>query len=93
MEEQALGAACGVAVDHGLPCGDAAVVHSGSNVLVHLSPSPVVARVMSGTVALHDDPELWLGREVAVAGFLAPTGLAVAPTSMIAGRSARKGCG
>jgi hypothetical protein len=84
IEEEALEAACEVAVDHGLPCGDAEVVYSGSNVLVHLLPSPVVARVMSGTVALHSDPELWLGREVAVAGFLAPTGQAVAPTSMIA---------
>jgi len=71
-------------VDHGLPCGDAEVVHSGSNVLVHLRPSPVVARVMTGTVALHDDPRLWLSREVAVTSFLAPTGLAVAPASMIA---------
>jgi hypothetical protein len=78
-----LEAACEVAVDHGLPCGDAEVVYSGSNVLVHLRPSPVVARVMSGTVALHDDPATWLSREVAVSRFLAPTGLAVAPSSMI----------
>jgi Phosphotransferase enzyme family len=84
IEEAALGAACDVAVEHGLPCGDAEVVYSGSNVLVHLRPSPVVARVMSGTVALHDDPETWLRREVEVASFLAPTGLAVAPSSMIA---------
>ena len=53
-------------MDHGLPCGDAEVVYSGSNVLIHLLPSPVVARVMCGTVALHDDPRLWLRREVAV---------------------------
>jgi hypothetical protein len=83
VEERALEAACEVAVDHGLPCGDAEVVYSGSNVLVHLLPSPVVARVMSGTVALHDDPALWLSREVAVLRHLAPTGLAVAPSSMI----------
>ncbi len=83
IEEEALASACEVAVDHGLPCGDAAVIYSGSNVLVHLSPSPVVVRVMSGTVALHDDPRLWLGREIEVASFLAPTGLAVAPSSMI----------
>jgi hypothetical protein len=78
-----LEAACEVAVDHGLPCGDAEVVYSGSNVLVHLRPSPVVARVMSGTVALHDDPALWLSREVGVSRFLAPSGLATAPSSMI----------
>jgi hypothetical protein len=79
-----LEAACAVAVDHGLPCGDATVLNAGSNVLAHLSPSPVVARVMSATVALHDDPRLWLGREVEVTSFLAPTGLAVPPASMIA---------
>jgi hypothetical protein len=84
IEDEALEAACVVAVDHGLPCGDAQVVYSGSNVLVHLLPSPVVARVMTGTVALHDDPERWLSREVAVESFLAPTAMAVAPSSMIA---------
>lgn len=84
IEEAALEAACEVAVDRGLPCGDAKVVYSGSNVVVHLSPSPVAARVMSGTVALHDDPRAWLRREIAVGNFLAPTGLAVPPSSMIA---------
>jgi hypothetical protein len=83
-EVRALEAACEVAVDRGLPCGDALVVYSGSNVLVHLLPSPVVARVMTGTVALHEDPEAWLGREVAIANHLAPTGLTVPPSSMIA---------
>jgi len=59
------------------------VISSASNVLVHLRPSPVVARVMTGTVALHDDHERWLLREVAVLGFLAPSGLAVAPSPAI----------
>ena len=72
-----------MAVDHGLPCGDAEVVYAGSNVLVHLLPSPVVARVMTGTVVLHDDPKLWLSREVAVTDFLGPTRLAVPPSSMM----------
>ncbi len=76
---------------HGLPCGDAEVVYSGSNVLVHLLPSPVVARVMTGTVVLHDDPRQWLSREVAVTDFLASKGLAVAPSSMIAPGPFRSG--
>lgn len=67
-----------------MPCEEAVVAYSGSNVLVDLRPSPVVARVMSGTVVLHDDPEVWLGREVSVLRFLAPSGLAVAPSSSIA---------
>jgi hypothetical protein len=60
------------------------VVSAGSNVLVHLRPAPVVARVMTGTVVLHDDSERWLKREVSVLEFLAPSGLAVAPSSWIA---------
>jgi hypothetical protein len=84
IEQRALVAASSVARKHGLPCEQAEVAYAGSNVLVHLRPSPVVARVMTGTVVLHDDPEVWLNREVAVLGFLAPSGLAVAPSPLIA---------
>lgn len=66
-----------------MPCEQAAVLSAGSNVLVHLRPSPVVARVMTGTVVLHEDPELWLEREVSVLGFLATSGMAVPPSSLI----------
>jgi hypothetical protein len=52
--------------------------------MVHLRPSPVVARVMTGTVALHKDPERWLRHEVAVQSFLAPAGMAVAASPSIA---------
>ncbi len=84
VNQRALAAAQAVASDHGVACGEAAVVHSGSNVLVHLRPAPVVARVMTGTVVLHDDPRRWLNREVSVLRFLAPSGLAVAPSELIA---------
>ena len=83
MQQRALRAACAAAQDHGLPCEQATVAYSGSNVIVHLRPSPVVARVMTGTVVLHEDPEAWLAREVAVLGFLAPSRLAVAPSPSI----------
>jgi hypothetical protein len=66
-----------------VPSGEAVVINAGSNLLVHLRPSPVVARVMTGTVALHDDLERWLANEVSVLSFLAPTGLAVAPSPLI----------
>lgn len=81
---RALAAARAVANAHGLAQAEAAVISSGSNVLVHLRPAPVVARVMTGTVALHDDPKKWLEREVSVLRFLAPSGIAVAPSSLIA---------
>ncbi len=84
LERRALNAARAVANGHGLACEQAAVVHSQSNVLVHLRPAPVVARVMTGTVVLHDDPRRWLEREVSVLEFLAPCGIAVAPSPLIA---------
>jgi hypothetical protein len=82
-EQRALAAARTVAIDHGVSGEQAAVVHSGSNVLVHLRPAAVVARVMTGTVVLHDDPQRWLEREVSVLRFLAPCQLAVAPSALI----------
>ncbi len=84
VEQRALAAACVIAARNGVSPDRAAVVHSGSNVLVHLLPAPVVARVMTGTVALHDDPERWLEREVSVLSFLAPSGTAVRPSPEIA---------
>jgi hypothetical protein len=83
LDQRALAAAGAVAAAYGLRQDDAIVIHSGSNVLVHLRPAPVVARVMTGTVALHDDPSRWLEREISVLEFLAPSGLAVAPSSSI----------
>ena len=59
-------------------------MYSRSNVLVHLRPAPIVARVMTGTVALHGDPRRWLEREVSVLEFLLPSGLAVSPSRLIA---------
>jgi hypothetical protein len=83
LERRALAAARAVASAHGLQADDAEVIYSGSNVVVHLRPAPVVARAMTGTVALHDDPATWLRRETAVLAFLAPSGLAIAPTTLM----------
>jgi Phosphotransferase enzyme family len=80
----ALAAAQAVAREHGVACDEAVRIAEGSNVRVHLKPAPVVARVMTGTAMLHDDPERWLAREVAVAAFLAErTDLVVAPTDLL----------
>ena len=84
LEERALTAARAVAAGYGLAQDHAAVVYSGSNVLVHLRPAPGIARVMTGTVALHDQPQRWLEREISVLEFLADSGLAVAPSPLIA---------
>jgi hypothetical protein len=83
-EASALAAAQAVAREHGVTCDAAAVIASGSNVLVHLKPAPVVARVMTGTAVLHADPEQWLAREVAVGTFLAGrTDSVVAPSDVL----------
>jgi hypothetical protein len=84
LEQRALAAASTVARAQGLEVDAAVVIYSASNVLVHLRPAPVIARVMSGTVALHDDPRRWLEREVSVLEFLMPSGLAVSPSRLIA---------
>jgi hypothetical protein len=60
-----------VASAHGVACDAAVGIAGGSNVLVHLKPAPVVARVMTGTAVLHDDVAQWLEREVAVGAFAA----------------------
>ena len=83
VELRALGAARAVAGAYELLCEDAVVLAGGSNVLVYLTPTPVVARVMTATAILHDDLETWLAREVAVGEFLAGTGLVVAPTRLL----------
>ena len=83
-EASALAAAQAVAREHGVACDEAVRIAAGSNVLVHLKPAPVVARVMTGTAVLHDDAERWLAREVAVGAFLAErTGLVVPPTDIL----------
>jgi len=83
-EAAALAAAQAVAREHGVACDEAAGIAAGTNVLVHLRPEPVVARVMTGTALLHDDPEQWLAREVAVGAFLAErTDLVVPPSDVL----------
>lgn len=53
------------------------LIAAGSNALMHLKP----ARVMTGTAVLHDHPEQWLSREIAVGAFLAGRTDAVVPTT------------
>jgi Phosphotransferase enzyme family len=83
-EASSLAAAQAVAREHGVACDEAVRIAAGSNVLVHLKPAPVVARVMTGTAVLHDDVEQWLAREVAVGAFVAErSDLVVAPSDIL----------
>ncbi len=81
MIDAALSAARTLAAAHGLPEGGAVVLHAGSNVVVHLAPAPVVARVMTGTASLHPDHAAWLQREVSVCRHLSRLGAAVVAPS------------
>lgn len=84
VSDRALTAAQGVALAHSVVCDDALVIAGGSNVLVHLKPAPLVARVMTGTAAFHQDVEGWLANEVAIGTFLSGRGLGVSPSDAIA---------
>jgi hypothetical protein len=70
LRERALRAAIAIAEAQGLRFSAPAVLADGSNLLVHLRPAPVVARVPT-TIATLRPGRAHLTREVAVAGFLA----------------------
>jgi hypothetical protein len=77
----AVAAAVAVAAAHGLRVTDPVVLRDRLNVLVHLRPAPVVARV-AGTIASVRPGEEWIRRELAIAGGLAAAGApAVAPSA------------
>jgi len=83
MSQRGLRVAVEVARDAGLPVGRPVVLRDGSNLLVHLRPAPVVARVATATGLMRAGPR-WLAREVAVAGHLARAGApVVAPSAEI----------
>ena len=61
----------------GVACADPVVLADGANVVVHLSPSPVVAKVAASTPAVRADVSAWLQRELDVAAHLAGAGVPV----------------
>jgi hypothetical protein len=79
----ALEAAVAVARAHGLRCDDAVILRDQLNVLVHLKPAPVVARV-AGTIAAVRPGATWQERELAITAHLARAGApVVAPTDLL----------
>jgi hypothetical protein len=77
----AVAAARAVAADHGLRGIEPRVLHDGINVVLHLAPAPVVARVATLTRALRPDVLTPFTREVSLAGALAAAGAPVVPPS------------
>lgn len=74
-----LEAAIAVGRSLGLTVDAPVVLSEGSNLLVHLRPAPVVARIPAAARILRPDIDRWLAREVAVATFLAVKGAPVVP--------------
>lgn len=74
----AVAAAVEVAAAHGIRATEPRVLHDGANVVVHLAPAPLVARVATLTRLLRDGTTSF-GREVQLAGALAAAGAPVVP--------------
>jgi Ser/Thr protein kinase RdoA (MazF antagonist) len=71
--------AVSVAAAYGVRCDDPLVLKETANVVVHLRPWPVVAKVAASTRDLRVDVDVWLGRELAMAQHVAAAGL---PTTL-----------
>jgi Phosphotransferase enzyme family len=77
VAEAAVRAAVSVAGGLGITGTAPAVLAAGANVIVWLSPSPVVAKVAASTTAVRADAGAWLQRELDVVGFLTAAGAPV----------------
>ena len=77
----AVSAAVKVAVGLGIASTEPVVLADGANVIVHLQPSPVVAKVAASTPEVRPDGAAWLQRELDVAAFLDGAGAPVLPPS------------
>jgi len=74
-------AAVKAAASLGVRGTDPVILADGANVIVHLSPAPVVAKVAASTTAVRPEPAAWLQRELDVTRFLAGRGIpAVVPS-------------
>jgi Phosphotransferase enzyme family len=83
LTQRGLAAAGAVARREGLWVGEPVVLRDRGNLLVHLRPAPVVARVATLT-GTRREGDAWLRREVSIAGYLAARGMpVVAPSGEI----------
>jgi hypothetical protein len=73
----AASAAVKVAAGLNITSTEPVVLADGANVIVHLTPSDVVAKVAASTTAIRRDPAAWLQRELDVATFLVGAGAPV----------------
>lgn len=81
MTSAAARAAVSLASSHGVVCTDPVVLKNGSNVLVHLRPAPVVARIAARTALVRPSVADHLARDLSVSAFLASRGVPVVTPS------------
>ena len=80
--QRAIVAAVQLARNLGLGCKDEPeCLRDGANLLLHLRPAPVVARIATTTALVRQPPQLWLQRDVDMAAFLAAQGCPAVPSS------------
>lgn len=70
-----------LAASHGVICTDPIVLKHGSNVIVHLHPAPVVARIAARTALVRPSVAGHFARDLAVSAFLAARGVPVVTPS------------
>jgi Ser/Thr protein kinase RdoA (MazF antagonist) len=75
--DSAVRAAVSAAAALGIHSAEPAVLADAANVIVHLRPAPVVAKVAASTAVVRADAAAWLQRELDLAGFLAREGAPV----------------
>jgi aminoglycoside phosphotransferase len=85
LTRQGKAAAVALAKRLGLPHDQPVILSNRGNLLVQLTPAPVVARVATLTARSRRSPIEWLAREVAVAGYVASQGGPVVPPADDAG--------
>ena len=81
IQDASVRAAVTVAARFGLATEEPVVLADGANIVVHLRPAPVVAKVAASTPAVRRDNQHWLQRELDVSAFLAAEGAPVVPPS------------
>ncbi len=81
LPETAIRAAVCAAAGFGITSTEPVVLADGANVVVHLRPAPVVAKVAASTPEVRPRVQDWLQRELDVSAFLAAEGAPVVPPS------------
>ncbi|MFD4639612.1 phosphotransferase family protein [Lentzea sp. NPDC058436] len=78
---RAVRAAISLAASHGVMCNDPDILSTGSNVIVHLRPAPVVARIAARTALVRPAVGEHFARDLSVSAFLDSRGVPVVTPS------------